>query len=167
MIDSALAAVGQIALPLALIGLVAYLAPIPGVLVGTAYARSTLDVKKVVTWYVVGVGIMTTGVYLSRAGYDWKDYIKGLKTTVKFKQGTGARNSHVPSLGKADEQELEVGTPAEHRGNRRNHGADRGHVVQKEPDEPEQDREVHVPREPVRGAGGLGCGRAAPPSPLR
>lgn len=58
--------------PIALIGLVAYLAPIPGILVGTAYARSTLDVKKVVTWYVVGVGIMTTGVYLSRAGYDWK-----------------------------------------------------------------------------------------------
>ena len=58
--------------PIALIGLVAYLAPIPGILVGTAYARSTLDVKKVVTWYAVGVGIMTTGVYLSRAGYDWR-----------------------------------------------------------------------------------------------
>lgn len=58
--------------PIALIGLVAYLAPIPGVLVGTAYARSTADVKKVVSWYLVGVGVMTTGIYLSRAGYDWK-----------------------------------------------------------------------------------------------
>ncbi|QTQ34597.1 Outer membrane porin [Aromatoleum petrolei] len=47
-------------------------------------------------------------VWMARAGYDWKDYVKGLKTTVKYKQGTGARNSHVSSLGKADESELEV-----------------------------------------------------------
>ncbi len=46
-------------------------------------------------------------VWMVRAGYDWKDYVKGLRTTVSFKQGTGARNSHVRSLGKADEQELE------------------------------------------------------------
>ncbi|HEU4464663.1 MAG TPA: hypothetical protein VFS53_06420 [Gemmatimonadota bacterium] len=58
--------------PIAVIGLVAYLAPIPGVLVGYSYARTTADVKKVVTWYVVGVAIMTTGIYLSRAGYEWK-----------------------------------------------------------------------------------------------
>lgn len=47
-------------------------------------------------------------VWMVRAGYEWKDYVKGLKTTVKYKQGTGARNSHVSSLGEADESELEV-----------------------------------------------------------
>jgi hypothetical protein len=46
-------------------------------------------------------------LWMVRAGYDWKDYVKGLRTTVSFKQGTGARNSHVRSLGKADEEELE------------------------------------------------------------
>ncbi|HET9334701.1 MAG TPA: hypothetical protein VFQ21_14085 [Gemmatimonadota bacterium] len=58
--------------PIAVIGLVAYLAPIPGVLIGYSYARSTADVKRVVMWYVVGVAIMTTGIYLSRSGYEWK-----------------------------------------------------------------------------------------------
>ena len=47
-------------------------------------------------------------VWMVRAGYDWKDYVKGLRTTVKFKQGKGARNSHVTRLGKADEEEFEV-----------------------------------------------------------
>jgi hypothetical protein len=46
-------------------------------------------------------------LWMVRAGYDWKDYVKGLRTTVSFKQGKGARNSHVRSLGKADEEELE------------------------------------------------------------
>ncbi len=46
-------------------------------------------------------------VWMIRAGYDWKDYVKGLRTTVKFKRGTGATNSHVAALGKADEQEFE------------------------------------------------------------
>ncbi|TVO66822.1 OprD family outer membrane porin [Denitromonas ohlonensis] len=44
-------------------------------------------------------------VWMLKAGYDWKDYIKGLKTTLSYKKGTGARNSHVPSLGEADESE--------------------------------------------------------------
>ncbi|KAA3649569.1 MAG: outer membrane porin, OprD family [Proteobacteria bacterium] len=45
-------------------------------------------------------------VWMAKLGYDWKDYIKGLKTTISYKSGSGARNSHVPSLGKADESEL-------------------------------------------------------------
>jgi hypothetical protein len=47
-------------------------------------------------------------VWMVRAGYNWKDYVKGLNTTVKFKRGTGARNSHVAQLGEADEEELEL-----------------------------------------------------------
>jgi len=56
---------------IALIGLIAYMAPIPGVLLGYAYARSTADVTKLVQWYVGLAAVMTAGVYLSRFGYDW------------------------------------------------------------------------------------------------
>lgn len=56
---------------IALIGLMAYLAPIPGVLLGFAYARSTEDVTKAVRWYVACVAVMAAGIYLSRVGYDW------------------------------------------------------------------------------------------------
>ena len=45
-------------------------------------------------------------VVMLRAGYDWSAYVTGLKTTVSIKRGTGARNSHVPALGEADEQEV-------------------------------------------------------------
>ena len=54
------------------IGLVAYLAPIPGVLLGLAYARTTQDLRKLVRWYLLGVTLMAVGIYLARAGYDWK-----------------------------------------------------------------------------------------------
>ena len=47
-------------------------------------------------------------VWMVRAAYDWKDVVKGLRTGVSSKQGTGARNSHVRSLGEADEEELEL-----------------------------------------------------------
>lgn len=47
-------------------------------------------------------------VWMVRGGYDWKNVVKGLKTTVSYKQGTGARNSHVRSLGKADENEIDA-----------------------------------------------------------
>jgi hypothetical protein len=54
------------------IGLLAYLGPIPGVLLGFAYARTTRDLRKLVRWYLIGVTIMAAGIYLARAGYDWK-----------------------------------------------------------------------------------------------
>ena len=47
-------------------------------------------------------------VWMIEAGYDWKDYVKGLKTTISYKKGTGAKNSHVTSLGEADESEFEL-----------------------------------------------------------
>ncbi len=47
-------------------------------------------------------------VWMVRAGYDWKDYVQGLNTTVKYKRGSGAKNSHVAQLGEADEDELEL-----------------------------------------------------------
>lgn len=57
-------------LPIALIGLIAYLAPIPGVLIGVSYAKRTGDVRRLVTWYVGCVAVMAVGIYLSRAGYE-------------------------------------------------------------------------------------------------
>jgi len=56
---------------IALIGLVAYLAPLPGVFLGYAYARRTGDVRRLMRWYVGGVAVMAAGIYLARAGYDW------------------------------------------------------------------------------------------------
>lgn len=47
-------------------------------------------------------------VWMASVGYDWKDFVKGLKTSVSYKKGTGAKNSHVPALGEADESELAV-----------------------------------------------------------
>lgn len=57
---------------IAVIGLVAYLGPIPGVLLGLAYVRTTRDLRKLVRWYLIGVTVMAAGIYLARAGYDWK-----------------------------------------------------------------------------------------------
>ena len=67
---AALAKTGSPAI--AVIGLVAYLAPIPGVLLGLAYVRTTRDLRRLVRWYLLGVTIMAAGIYLARAGYDWK-----------------------------------------------------------------------------------------------
>lgn len=57
---------------IALIGLVAYLAPLPGVFLGYAYARRTGDVRRLMRWYMGGVAVMAAGIYLARAGYDWR-----------------------------------------------------------------------------------------------
>lgn len=67
---TAYARTGSVIIPL--IGLVAYLAPVPGVLLGYAYARSTWDVTRLVHWYVGCVAVMATGIYLSRLGYEWE-----------------------------------------------------------------------------------------------
>ncbi|WP_230970822.1 OprD family outer membrane porin [Nitrogeniibacter aestuarii] len=47
-------------------------------------------------------------VWMVRGGYDWKELVNGVKTTVSYKSGSGARNSHVASLGEADEDEVEA-----------------------------------------------------------
>jgi hypothetical protein len=44
--------------------------------------------------------------WMLSAGYDWKKILPGLTTTASIKRGSGAQNSHVAALGKADEQEL-------------------------------------------------------------
>lgn len=42
-----------------------------------------------------------------RATYDWKEYVSGLKTTAKYKLGTGATNNYQASLGSGRESERE------------------------------------------------------------
>lgn len=56
---------------IAIIGLIAYMAPLPGVLLGYAWSRSTADVTRAVRWYVGCVAVMAAGIYLARVGYDW------------------------------------------------------------------------------------------------
>jgi hypothetical protein len=43
-----------------------------------------------------------------RLGYDWKDIIPGLRTTIGYKLGTGARNNYDASRGSAKEHEQEI-----------------------------------------------------------
>lgn len=45
-------------------------------------------------------------VWMLKAGYDWKDYVTGLKTILSYKDGRNATNSVDSSLGEADENEL-------------------------------------------------------------
>ncbi len=42
-----------------------------------------------------------------RATYDWNKYVNGLKTTAKYKLGTGATNNYQASLGSGRESERE------------------------------------------------------------
>ncbi len=42
-----------------------------------------------------------------RATYDWNQYVSGLKTTAKYKLGTGATNNYQSSLGSGRESERE------------------------------------------------------------
>lgn len=43
-----------------------------------------------------------------RLGYDWKDIVPGLRTTLGYKLGTGARNNYDPKRGSASESEQEI-----------------------------------------------------------
>jgi hypothetical protein len=43
-----------------------------------------------------------------RLGYDWKDIIPGLRTTLGYKLGTGARNNYDATRGSAKEHEQEI-----------------------------------------------------------
>lgn len=43
-----------------------------------------------------------------RLGYDWKEIVPGLRTTVGYKLGTGAKNNYDTSRGSAKEREQEI-----------------------------------------------------------
>jgi hypothetical protein len=54
------------------IGLLAYLAPLPAILLGYQFSRSARDIIKLLKFYALGSILMVSGIYLSYLGYDWK-----------------------------------------------------------------------------------------------
>jgi hypothetical protein len=56
---------------LAGIGLLAYLTPLPAILLGYFFSRNEQDIIRVLKVYLVVSSLMTLGVYLSYLGYDW------------------------------------------------------------------------------------------------
>ena len=57
------------------IGLLAYLAPLPAILLGYQFSRKAGDVVKLIKFYIVGSILMVSGIYLSYVGYDWKTLV--------------------------------------------------------------------------------------------
>jgi hypothetical protein len=53
------------------IGLVAYLAPLPAILLGYQFSRSTRDPIQLLKFYLGGSCLMLSGIYLSYFGYNW------------------------------------------------------------------------------------------------
>jgi hypothetical protein len=56
---------------IAAIGLIAYLAPLPAVLLGYRFSRNERDIIKFAKVYLTVSLLMISGVYLSYMGYDW------------------------------------------------------------------------------------------------
>jgi hypothetical protein len=54
----------------AAIGLLSYLSPIPAIWLAYHYTRSLADVRRFLAFYVVAVVIVTSGIYMSKAGWD-------------------------------------------------------------------------------------------------
>jgi hypothetical protein len=57
------------------IGLLAYLSPLPAILLGYQFSRSARDIIKLIKFYLLGSILMVSGIYLSYVGYDWKALI--------------------------------------------------------------------------------------------
>lgn len=57
-----------------------------------------------------GADMSNTGelARMVRVGYNWKDRVPGLRTSVGYKLGTGARNNYDSQLGTAKESEREI-----------------------------------------------------------
>lgn len=55
-----------------IIGLISYLAPILGAILGVHYARSTSVLRRFLRWYVVVTTAMAITVYLARLGVSWE-----------------------------------------------------------------------------------------------
>jgi hypothetical protein len=66
------------------IGLLAYLAPLPAILLGYQFSRSARDIVKLIKFYVLGSILMVSGVYLSYLGYDWKTLISVGEGLIAF-----------------------------------------------------------------------------------
>jgi hypothetical protein len=59
-------------LVLSTIGLIAYFAPLPAVILGYTFARTEKEVLSFLKLYLVCALLMVSGIYLSLVGYSWK-----------------------------------------------------------------------------------------------
>jgi hypothetical protein len=66
------------------IGLLAYLAPLPAILLGYQFSRSAGDIIKLIKFYVLGSILIVSGVYLSYLGYDWKTLVSVGEGLIAF-----------------------------------------------------------------------------------
>lgn len=75
---------------IAAIGLIAYLAPIPGVLLGYYYARSLPDLSRFLKWYIALVLLMAAGIYADRLGFDGRALQSVGKDLITYSRTGGA-----------------------------------------------------------------------------
>lgn len=66
------------------IGLLAYLAPLPAILLGYQFSRSAREIIRLIKFYVLGSILMVSGIYLSYLGYDWKALISVGEGLIAF-----------------------------------------------------------------------------------
>jgi hypothetical protein len=66
------------------IGLLAYLAPLPAILLGYQFSRSARDIIKLIKFYVLGSILIVSGIYLSYLGYDWKTLVSVGEGLIAF-----------------------------------------------------------------------------------
>ena len=71
LIQSGVAFIRTGSLIIAGIGLIAYLAPLPAILLGYRFSRNENDIVKFAKIYLAVSLLMIAGVYLSYLGYDW------------------------------------------------------------------------------------------------
>ncbi|MDQ5845791.1 MAG: hypothetical protein M3539_10915 [Acidobacteriota bacterium] len=74
---------------LAAIGLLAYITPVPGILLGYHFARRERETHRFIKFYVFLNLLMISGVYLSYAGYDWAVLNQVGERLVAYSMETG------------------------------------------------------------------------------
>jgi hypothetical protein len=66
------------------IGLLAYLSPLPAILLGYQFSRSAREITGLVKFYVFGSVLMVSGVYLSYLGFDWKTLVSVGESLIAY-----------------------------------------------------------------------------------
>lgn len=74
---------------LAAIGLLAYITPIPGILLGYQFAERETQTHKFIKVYLVLCVLMISGVYLDYAGFEWSVLRQVGEGLVFYSQATG------------------------------------------------------------------------------
>ena len=85
------------------IGLVAYLIPVVGLVLGAHYARRTRDIQRFLLWYVVLATAMAATVYLARLGISGKIFEPVGSGLVALASPSGVALDLEPGLYRAEE----------------------------------------------------------------